>query len=99
MANRYRNTEIIRTQLGRRYFETTKYPTIPLTEQDIYVYTTNEDRYDLLAYQDSTLYWVILTANPKFPQDSLTPPIGSQIRIPGNIQSILTSFENLNNNE
>jgi|TARA_R110000822_G_scaffold78048_5_gene187028 hypothetical protein len=100
MSNRYQYNQILRTSLGRRYFSTTKYPLIPPSEEDIYVYTTDEDRYDLLAYQyyqDPTLYWVILIGNPQLPQDTLSPPVGSQIRIPGNIQSVLTSFEKINN--
>ena len=100
MSNRYQYNQILRTSLGRRYFSTTKYPLIPPSEEDIYVYTTDEDRYDLLAYQyyqDPTLYWVILIGNPQLPQDTLSLPVGSQIRIPGNIQSVLTSFEKINN--
>ena len=50
-----------------RYFKNFKYPNIPLSEDDIYVITTIEDRLDSLAYQfysDVRLWWVIANANP-----------------------------------
>lgn len=100
MANRYQHSKVLRTEQGRRYFSTTKYPRIPLSEEDIYVYTTEGDRFDLLAFQyykDPTLWWVISVANEELTQGSLIPPIGSQIRIPGNVFNVLSSFEELNN--
>lgn len=80
---------------------TVKYPEIPLDISDIYVYITRGDRYDLLAssyYGDSSLWWVIAKANPSQNFDSLTPNIGSQIRIPGpqRISNIIGEYENIN---
>lgn len=66
-------------------YVTTKYPSIPLDFSDIFVYTARGDRYDILAsfyYGDSSLWWVIPSANPVLEFDTLIPPIGIQIRIP-----------------
>jgi hypothetical protein len=86
----------------KRRFSNVKYPSIPPSSLDIYVYTNKGDRYDILAlnyYSDSTLWWVISTANPNQPSDSLYPIIGSQIRIPASqrIPSIISNYKNLNN--
>lgn len=70
---------------GKILQRTTLYPSIPVSQTDIYVYITVGDRYDSLAYQyykDSSLWYIIALANPSQPKDSLTPEIGSQIRIP-----------------
>ena len=99
---RYQNTVITQSieDLNRRYV-TTKYPQISLDFSDIYVYTTIGDRYDLLAksyYNDPSLWWIISSANYNLNQDSLIPPVGSQIRIPSSdrIGFILSNFESLN---
>ena len=65
------------------------------------MYTGRGDRYDLLAniyYEDSTLWWVISKANYSLSQDSLIPPVGAQLRIPGpsRIAAIVAEFEYLN---
>ena len=76
-----------------------KYPEIALDFSDIYVYISRGDRYDTLAqeyYGDSTLWWIISIANPQLEQNSLYPPLGIQIRIPGNIGSILLEYDKLN---
>jgi hypothetical protein len=49
--NRYQNTKYITNTKGKRYYSTTKYPDIPLSLNDIYVYTTQGDRFDILAQQ------------------------------------------------
>lgn len=98
--NRYNNTDVYTTSKGKRYLGTTKYPTIPLSLSDIYVYATQGDRFDILAqqyYQDSSLWWVISSANSDLPQDSYYIPEGTQIRIPQNISQVISLFDNLNN--
>ena len=79
---------------------TVKYPKIPFSNDDIQVITTEGDRLDLLAqqfYKDSTLWWIIASANPNIlSQNSLFPPVGSQLRIPIYIQNILASYYVLN---
>ena len=84
----------------RRYINV-KYPEIIPTSEDIYVYTSQGDRYDILAlryYSDSGLWWVISRANPSQPSDSLYPNYGEQIRIPApsTIPTILANYSNLN---
>lgn len=96
---RYSNIKKIKTDEGKRMYKTVKYPEIPRSINDIYVITTDGDRYDSLAfryYQDKSLWWVISSANAEYSQGSLTPPIGVQLRIPGNLSNILTAFNALN---
>jgi hypothetical protein len=107
---RYNDTKIIRTinpsnsnpesiPSGKRIYSTTKYPEIPRSNNDLYVYCTAGDRYDTLAvqyYNDSSLWWIISIANASLNQNSLTPPLGVQIRIPINPSPIKLSFNKLN---
>jgi len=98
MANRYSNIKVLFSPQGP-YYKTTLYPEVPLSESDIYVITDEGDRYDLLAdqyYGDSTLWWIISISNLSLPQNSLYPPIGSQIRIPLDYVGIVQSFNQLN---
>lgn len=98
MSNRYQPIPIIKSPSGKRYYVNNIYPDIPVSESDIYIIPTIGDRLDLLAYdyyKDTSLYWIIASANA-LPGDSLVPPIGKQLRIPVNIQSILTNYTNLN---
>ena len=107
--NRYQNIQILREQndnqtLGLRYKKGNKYPEIPFNQNDIYVITTQGDRYDLLAqqyYNDYTMWWIIAVANvgdytSDIPLDSLFIPLGTQIRIPVNTQLILNKFYSIN---
>jgi hypothetical protein len=78
-----------------------KYPQIPLDPQDLYVYTIQGDRYDVIAqsyYSDSTLWWIINRANPAQDNASLYPSAGAQIRIPApnRISVILAQYDSLN---
>lgn len=105
--NRYQNTRIIKSD-NKPLYQTTKYPEVPLSDNDIYVYTTQGDRFDVLAnqyYGDQSLWWIISIANTAIastslpsdlPQDSLIIPEGIQIRIPANYTNVLTSFQILN---
>ena len=98
MADRYSyNSTQVRNK--REFIGTTKYPDIPLNEEDIYVYSTIGDRFDILAqqyYEDSTLWWIISTANSELPQNSYYIPEGTQIRIPQNIAEVISDFQTLN---
>jgi len=96
-----RYSTIIRrsTLQGKPFVSTVKYPDIPLTFDDIYAYTDEGDRFDILAqtyYTDSNLWWIISIANPQFNQNSMFPPLGVQIRIPGNVGAIVLEYEQLN---
>jgi phage tail protein X len=98
MPNRYQNIPIEKIN-GKRAYQTVRYPEIPLNENDIYVYTTQEDRFDILAkqyYGDQSYWWVISIANSQLFQNSLAVPEGIQLRIPTNLAGILSSFNLLN---
>lgn len=100
MANRYQNIPVTKLNAtGSLYYQTNIYPTIQPTDGDYYVITTVDDRLDLIAYdfyQDPSLWWVIASANA-LPGDSIYPPIGIQLRIPTNLQTVLSTY-NLENN-
>ena len=105
--NRYQN--ILKTKIdGKEVYVTSRYPEVPLSESDIYVITTQGDRFDVLAqqyYNDSSLWWVISIANtgnagagtlPVLPQNSLVIPEGIQIRIPNNPLEVYNVFNQIN---
>ena len=97
--NRYSNIPTLKTPTGIRYYTDTKYPDIPFRDSDIYVLPQKGDRYDTLAYhyyKDSTLWWIIPTANPRFKPNSLYPVLGHQMRIPTDIASIVSAYNLLN---
>lgn len=97
--NRYQN--IPKTKIdGNLVYQTSKYPEVPLSVNDIYVYTVQGDRFDTLAqqyYSDSSLWWVISIANSdKLNQSTLVIPEGIQIRIPSTYANIVRDFNILN---
>jgi phage tail protein X len=105
--NRYQN--IPKTKIdGKLVYQTSRYPEVPLSENDIYVYTTQGDRFDTLAqqyYKDSSLWWVISIANTgnagagtlvSLPQSTLVIPPGIQIRIPSNYSNVVRNFNLIN---
>jgi hypothetical protein len=104
--NRYSQTPTFRNEnpsvasLGVEYYGTTTYPNIPLSDSDIYVITEFGDRLDVLAlqyYKNSKYYWIIASANAGSVNfDSLSIPPGTQLRIPLDISSILSSFNSAN---
>jgi hypothetical protein len=98
--NRYQNTKTSFTNENKPFYDTTLYPEIPLSVNDIYIITNSEDRYDLLAkqyYGDPTLWWVLSLANAKeVDQSSIFIPSGEQIRIPIDVSEILSQFQILN---
>jgi len=97
--NRYKDIQISKNPENKRYYAESKYPRIPLSETDIWVITTSGDRYDTLAqqyYGDKSLWWIISIANESFSQNSLFPPLGSQLRIPIDISNILFKYKQLN---
>jgi nucleoid-associated protein YgaU len=97
--NRYRNIPQTLSPSGKQMYKTVRYPEIPRSPEDTYVITTIGDRYDTLAlqyYQDSTLWWVISSANGNLMQDTLTPPLGAQIRIPSNPTPYIVKYEEIN---
>jgi len=99
MSNRYRNIPQD-TIKGKQAYKTSRYPEVPLSENDLYVYTTQGDRFDTLAnlyYGDSSLWWIISIANTDVTnQSSLNIPIGTQIIIPNNYASVIKNFKLIN---
>jgi hypothetical protein len=97
--NRYQN--IPKTKIdGNLVYQTSRYPEVSLSPNDIYVYTTQGDRFDTLSqqyYKDSSLWWVISIANTdKINQSTLVIPEGLQIRIPANYSVIIQDFNIIN---
>jgi phage tail protein X len=97
--NRYQN--IAKTYIDKKLvYVTSRYPEIPITSDDIYVYSVQGDRFDILAqqyYKNSSLWWVISIANTdKLPQNSLVIPEGLQIRIPAFYAGIISAFNTIN---
>lgn len=97
--NRYQN--IPKTRIDKKLaYVTSRYPEVPITSNDIYVYTTQGDRFDVLAqqyYGDSSLWWVISIANTdKLPQNSIVIPEGIQLRIPAYPNAIVDTFNVIN---
>ena len=97
--NRYQNIPKIKID-GKEVYVTSRYPEVPLSENDIYVITTQGDRFDTLAqqfYKDSSLWWVISISNTdKLNQSTLVIPEGIQIRIPANYSNIISNFNAIN---
>ena len=97
--SRYSNIPVIKNLEGRQLYQTVRYPEVPRSEDDLYVYTTIGDRFDTLAqqyYGDSSLWWVITIANNSFNQGSYFVTPGVQLRIPSQIGSIVASYNELN---
>lgn len=97
--NRYNeiSSEIGRRFDGKRFFLTVSYPPIPFDSSDVYIIASSEDFLDNLAnrfYKDVTLWWVIAQANGI--KGTMKPKAGQQLRIPGNINAILTRFSQAN---
>jgi hypothetical protein len=98
MPDRFRNIELLKQESGRRYYKNVIYPDIPATEDDTYIITTGGDRYDTLAlqfYGDSTLWWVIASANNS-KKDGLIVEQGIQLRIPADAAKVRSLFNELN---
>lgn len=99
MSNRYEYIRIVKNDEGRRFYTNNFYPETLPTDQDIYLITVEGDRYDLLAAQyfgDVTLWWVIPSCN-SLDCDTLYPVPGTQLRIPADLQQVLTAYKNINN--
>jgi hypothetical protein len=99
MASRYSYSKTLTTnETKKQYLESTIYPKIKATDSDIYVVTTMGDRLDLLSskyYGDKNLWWVISVAN-NLNDASLHIEPGTQLRIPGNISSVIGNLEKIN---
>ena len=97
--NRYQN--IPKTKIDKKLvYVTSRYPEVPVTSDDVYVYSVQGDRFDVLAlqyYKNSSLWWIISIANTsQLPQNSLVIPEGLQIRIPAFYAGIVSAFNTIN---
>ncbi len=86
--------------LGVRFYQTVSYPLASRNPNDIFIITEFGDRLDSLAnkfYSDSSLYWIIYSANPNVIRaDQLYLPAGVQLRIPVNVSEIKSRYQSLN---
>jgi phage tail protein X len=97
--NRYQN--IPKTKINKKLvYQTSRYPEVLLSPNDIYVYTTQGDRFDTLAqqyYNNSSLWWIISIANTdKVNQSTIVIPEGLQIRIPATYANVIQDFNIIN---
>ena len=96
---RKKNQRQLKGNVIKKY-TTFKYPEIPPSVNELYIMTGASDRLDILAnqyYKDVDLWWIIATANPDvIRRDSLCLKPGIQIRIPSDINSVLSDFEEIN---
>jgi|TARA_R110001606_G_scaffold366362_2_gene521500 phage tail protein X len=96
--NRYENIDILKTELGKRYKKTIVYPKMSKTVDDIYIISIQGDRLDNLSYKyygDSRYWWILARAN-HLGKGDLSIPIGKQLRIPADFQSIVDEYNELN---
>jgi phage tail protein X len=99
MANRYIYTNSKeQKETKTKYFESTIYPKVSPSDNDIYIITGQGDRLDLLAskyYGDTRMWWIIATAN-NLNDATLAVEPGRQLRIPSNTSIILSNLEKIN---
>ena len=78
--------------------ESTIYPRIKATDTDFYIISEQGDRLDILSkkyYNDSTLWWIIATAN-NLNDATLSIEPGIQLRIPSDVSTILNDLQKIN---
>ena len=95
---RYDDTLLKFNKKGQRVLVPTLYPTIPLTDSDRFIYPKDGSRLDNLAfefYNDSSLWWILAQANGLGKGRTVLNP-NFQIRIPGNVEKILSDYDKLN---
>lgn len=83
---------------GKRVYRLPKYPKVSASPSDLVIISKETDYLDTLAhtyYKDPTLWWVIALAN-NLGNGKMSVEPGLQLRIPVNIQYIITEFEKLN---
>ena len=76
----------------------TIYPKVNVTDNDIYIYTKQGDRLDLLAkkyYNDVNMWWVIAQAN-HLGKGSMNIKPATKLRIPQGLDQVFGDLETLN---
>jgi len=97
MPSRYKDTAIKLNRKKKPVFKPTMYPKIPLRDSDVFIYPKFGDRLDNLAhkyYGDVSLWWIIAKAN-NLDSAHIGLEVDNQIRIPTNIQPILTKLKEM----
>jgi hypothetical protein len=99
MARRYTQSNITKNKdTGKRYYESTIYPKIKPTDNDLYIISEDGDRLDLLAnkyYGDKNFWWIIAVAN-NINDGTFYVDAGRQLRIPANTTVILNDLSKIN---
>jgi nucleoid-associated protein YgaU len=99
MASRYIYNEILKVkETKQNYLESTIYPKVKPNNNDLYIISEQGDRLDLLAnkyYGDTTLWWVIATAN-NINDATFYVEAGIQLRIPSDTNTILNDLQKIN---
>ena len=95
---RYEKIGIRVNKDNRKYYSNSIYPTIPESEDDIYVIASEGDRYDKLSlqfYNDSSLWWIIASSNNS-QRAGLIPTPGTQLRIPADKSLAIKLYGEIN---
>ena len=97
--SRYINNDVLKTQeTKKQYLESTIYPIITASNDDMYIISEAGDRLDLLAnkyYGDQSKWWIIATAN-NINDATFYVESGIQLRIPMDTNKILNDLQNIN---
>jgi hypothetical protein len=96
---RYINSDVLKTkETKKQYLESTIYPIIRASDNDMYIISEAGDRLDLLAnkyYGDQSKWWIIATAN-NINDATFYVEAGIQLRIPMDTNKILNDLQNIN---
>lgn len=102
MANRYTYTGTKKEpDTKTEYLESTIYPRVKATDNDIYIITQETDRLDLLAYRyygNSNMWWIIAIAN-NINDATFYIEEGTQLRIPADTTKIINDLTKINKNK
>lgn len=99
MSNRYIFTNrLIQKETKKSYYESTIYPKVTPSDNDLYVIAVQGDRLDVLAnkyYGDPKMWWIIATAN-NLNDATLSIEPGKQLRIPSDTSTIINNLQRIN---
>jgi len=99
MINRYTYTHAkTEPDTKQSYMESTIYPRIKASDNDIYIISEAGDRIDILAkkyYDDTSMWWIIAVANNLNDANFFVEP-GLQLRIPMDSGKILSELNKAN---
>lgn len=97
---RYSNIGISTLDIGQRYLKPVFYPNVEESEDDIYIITTEGDRYDNISlqfYGREDYWWIIMAANSlESAGGSLVIQPGVQVRIPADPEEYVRRYQELN---